>query len=259
VSTPKFDSILSPRNSAGVNYGAYIRYNTPDYKNQAVPCNPLTFGDMAKEGYQPNRNEGHKENYSNCGGSCGSGCSSGCGKGGLSKFNQEVAGGYDLPMGPGVLSADPGSNYNKVWKKLRDESTEPDITSELPIGTMTVMDSAGNFEQPVVFDRLMYAPRPKSRLSGLGDMVRGDLAITPCQSGWFSVYPNINIDLQEGYLGVAGGASAANQDLVKLMMQASGGSQSTISGLDFSDPVNMTPETAETISSITDVYATAYP
>lgn len=243
VQTPGFQSILSPR-FGNVDYGANIRYNAPDHKNTGVPCHPLDFGDMAKE------------NYSNCGSSCSA---ASCGKGGLDNSGNKVAGGYALPSGPGVLSADTGSNYNQMYTNLRNSSSEPNITSELPVGTMTTMDASGRMSQPVVFDRLMYAPRPKSRLAALGDMVRGDLAITPCQSGWFSVYPTINTDLQEGYLGVAGGANAANQDLVNLIIQSSGGSQKTVSGLDMAAPVNMTPETSQTISALTDVMTTSMP
>lgn len=263
VQVPQFQGILSPRMNPGVDFGANIRYNVPDEKNMAFDYkNPLAFGDMASEGYKPQAKP-KIENYSNSGGGCAAGgckgCSApSCGKGGVSKWSAPVAGGYELPSGPGVLSADPNSNYNQLWNKLRQESSHPDPVSDMPVGTMTTMDASGQLAQPVVFDRLMYAPSIKSRLSAQGDLIRGDLAVTPCQSGWFSVYPNINRDLQEGSLAIIGGAQAADQDLVNLINQSSGGMQTSIAGLNFAD-TNMIPDTTQTIASLSDVYTTAFP
>jgi hypothetical protein len=265
VTVPHFQSILSPRMSGGVDYGAYIRYNKPDYQNLAVPCNPLTFGDMANENYVPRKQENtqSRENYGNSyscgsGGGCG-GSSLSCGKGGINKWNGEVAGGYELAEGPGVLSADPGSNKNELWAQLRRESNEPDTVNELPVGTMTTMDASGDFVQPVVFDRLMYAPLRKSRLSAQGDYIRGDLPIVACQGGWFSVAPNINVDLQAGAMGVLGGANALDKDLTNLIVQASGGSQSTMAGIDLSDVNQSTQMELGLGSGFTDVMTTSFP
>ena len=58
--------------------------------------------------------------------------------------------------------------------------------------------------QPIVYDRFLYANQ-RSRLYGLGDPIRGDIAITPIKDQWFrpSVYPNI--DLRAGAMTIMGG------------------------------------------------------
>lgn len=266
---PNFQSMLSPR-MGNVQYGANIRYNAPDQKNLAVPCDPLTFGDMAQENYQP---EPVKENYG-CGGSggCGSGSVQSCGKGGIGG-GKEVGCGYELPSGF------TNGNYQKVYDSLPYKHAGGDCdpndpsspcnepvwgSGSLPIGTMDVMDGAGNQEQIVTYNNFMFANK-QSKLRAHGDMIRGDLAITPCQTGWFSVYPNINIDLQAGAMNVMSGANAGNSALLELMVKASGGVQNTFAGVDLSEQmseeqVNMSNQAITSLSSaLGDVSVTAFP
>ena len=109
VKTPQFQSLLSPRFSTE-NYGANIRYNMTDYQNQAVPCTPLTFGNMAQENYQaPRQNPVTRESYpTSCGGgSCSGGCSPSCGKGGMGVPPYHGA----APM---MESGYAAGNFNKV-------------------------------------------------------------------------------------------------------------------------------------------------
>lgn len=234
VSVPQFQSMLSPRFS-NVDYGAHIRYNNADYKNQAVPCDPLTFGDMARENYVQYQRGAPS-----------------CRPGGLNK-TIPVGGGYELPSN----YAD--GNKNQVLNQLYSESTYPDATDTLPIGTMTTADADGNVTQPVVYDRFMFA-RPQGRLRAAGDPIRGDLPIVPCQSGWFSVYPNINIDLQEGAMNVLGGVrNETNNKLASLINRASGGADYTIGGVDLQN-VNLTPSYDTSLSNaLGDVTISAYP
>jgi hypothetical protein len=251
VSVPHLQGILSPRMS-NVDYGAHIRYNMPDYKNQAVPCNPLTFGGMAKENYQPGQ---VKENFqaSSCGGgSCGGGCSPTCGKGGIGG-NVNVGGGYALPSGFA------SGNYNQQMDKLRAESQYPTATNDLPIGTMTTMDAEGNVQQPVVYSRFMFA-RPQGRLRQYGDPIRGDLAIVPCGGNWFAVHPNISTDLQEGAMNVLTGVNnEQGKSLAALINKASGGADTTIAGVDLNN-VNMGAQYDVNLSAaLGDVNITAYP
>lgn len=261
VSVPKFQSILSPRFS-NLDYGAYIRYNTPDYKNMAAPCNPLTFGDMAKEGYTGHQQSvaDRPQNYiqegyqtSGCGtSSCGRGCAPSCLKGGLPK-DVPMPSGYELP--PSYADG----NYNNELNKIYMDSAYPDATDELPVGTMTGVDMDGNVVQPVVYDRFMFA-RPQGRLRHLGDPIRGDLAIVPCQSGWFSVYPNINIDLQEGAMNVMGGVhNETNNSLAALINKASGGGDFTIGGVDLQNINLSTQNNIDLSRALGDVTVSAYP
>lgn len=287
VSVPSFQAMLSPRFD-NVQYGANIRYNLPDNANMAAPCDPLTFGSMAKEnfttvsqlaqeksdenvpdyiakvkkmenaekapgGIRPSdpfkvqgvyyvpptkppgaayksRNEiparpVRKEGY------CSSGnCSSlSCGKGGYG-MGHTISSDCDLPAGY------TNGNFQDVYDSLPGEIVSTpctdDSSADLPIGTMSAMDGVGNQEQVVVYDRYMVT-NMKSRNRGLGDPIRGDLPITPCQMGWFSVYPTINTDLQPGAMSVLAGEGnvrGSYQDLMNLLVSASGGAQTTFGG-----------------------------
>lgn len=263
--TANMQGILSPRMQGVANVGANIRYNMPDRKNMAVPCNPLTFGDMASDSKE---NYNTKENYS-CGGQCSGGCGPSCGKGGYG-LGKKVGGGYELPSGYTA------GNWQQVYDSLPGKPVGPPPgphpgcgphplnSSDLPIGTMDVVDGAGNMDQIVPFNRLMYANR-NSKLRGQGDPIRGDLAIVPCQTGWFSVYPNINVDLQAGAMNVMAGANAGNSELLQLMVQASGGAIDTYGGVSLkeqlnSENVNMSNQAITSLSNaLGDVTATAYP
>ena len=52
ITTPSYQAILSPRFDNS-NPGAHLRYNMPDEKYRAAPQHPLTYGEMATEGYAP--------------------------------------------------------------------------------------------------------------------------------------------------------------------------------------------------------------
>lgn len=266
VSVPSYQAVLSPRFS-NVQYGANIRYNMPDRENLAAPCNPLTFGDMAKENYSaPSSAPQTREDYS-CGtGQCGSNDGQSCGKGGYG-LGHKVAGGYELPVGY------TNGNFSDVYNSLTYDGKPAPVISEpckdkptsasLPVGTMSTMDAFGNPEQFVVMNRLMNT-NLKSLKRSLGDPIRGDLAITPCQQGWFSVYPTINVDLNPGAINVLAGQQAgeSNSKLIELLVNASGGSRTTFGGVDFADAprVNMTPQYGAVLSAAsTDVQVTAFP
>lgn len=265
VSTPSYQAVLSPRFS-NVQYGANIKYNMPDRQNLAAPCDPLTFGDMARENYNQKRSD-TKENYGCSNSSCGSSDVS-CGKGGYG-ISHKVAGDYQLPAGY------TNGNYMDIYNNMENSEVvsrpcegDSSDNSSLPIGTMNAMDAAGNTEQFVVMDRLM-ATNMKSKLRALGDPIRGDLPITPDQnSGWFSVYPTINVDLQPGAMNVLAGQEAGetNAKLMQLLMNASGGSRTTFGGVNFADmssapsAANMTPQYQATLSAAnTDVQFSSYP
>lgn len=285
VSTPAFQAVLSPRFS-NVQYGANIKYNMPDRQNLGVPCEPLTFGSMAQENYLKQRTEpmtsqannqirnvpqgqqprgpienfDAKENYdcANCGsGQCGSPAS--CGKGGYG-LGHKVAGGYELPSGYAA------GNYWDVYDSLPGDKV---MGGELPVGTMSTMDGAGNLNQVVMVQHIMpMNNKASSRLRSQGDPIRGDLAIVPCQSGWFSVYPNIARDVQEGAMNVlagAGGGGESYNKLMNLLVNASGGTQTALGGVDLAESlpeynVNMaTSMTTSLKNAMSDVQVSAFP
>jgi hypothetical protein len=233
-----YQAILNPRFSS-VDYGSSIRYNMPSIENQGVPCEPLTFGNMASENYQENFTT---ENYG-CGG-CGGGCGSvGCRKGGAPKSFHSGA-----PIMPANFAA---GNYNEVLDQTYESSNYPEINDMIPVGDMTTVNALGETVQPIVYDRFIYANR-NSRLRSQGDPIRGDLPIVPCAAEWFrpSVHPSI--DLQQGAMnvlaGVDNGVTRAMGDLIN---NASG--ETTIAGVNLAGMKNMS-----TGMAMADINVTAF-
>jgi hypothetical protein len=204
VQYPSYQAQLSPRFS-NVQYGANISYNMPSYEHQAAPCEPLTFGDMAQENYQENYCSGDS-----CGGSCGGGCSvTSCGSG------------DNVKLGKPMPGSDP--NYIKAMSDLYNESEYPEITDIVPVGDMQSVGADGQLQQSIVYDRYIYA-NAKSFTYGQGDPIRGDLAITPCNYGWFNPSANPATDLREGAMNVIGGDyNETANELAELKYAATGG------------------------------------
>lgn len=222
----QYQSMLSPRMNAGINYGANIRYNAPDYANMAVPCDPLALSDMVLNYISDDaKAKETKEGY--CGGS--SGCAAvGCKKGGGSPAGTRPSG----PISPADYAA---GNYNKVRNELYSDNVGDDSLSMLPVGDMTMTTALGDVVQPVIYDRFVYANR-NNRLRSQGDPIRGDLPIVPCSSDWFrpSVHPQI--DLQTGALNVIGGIqNDTSSQLASLVAAASAGTDPFIGGVNMAN------------------------
>jgi hypothetical protein len=256
-----YQAMLNPRFS-NVDYGANIRYNMPSYDNLAAPCNPLgyqsnplTYASMvnmqdSKENFKvniPKGNSSIREDYG-----CGTSGVAGCRKGGApASFHGS----------PPLMEADyANGNYNEMLDKVYKKSSVPATTSSLPIRDMTAM-SAGNDEmQPVIYDRYIFANR-NSRLRSQGDPIRGDLAIAPCNTGWFQVSVQPNIDLQQGALNVLGGVNNEQaKSMADLIYKTSGNAQTAIAGVDMSDHVNMSTMFGGGLSAAQgDINVTAFP
>jgi len=217
VKTPSFQSLMSPRFNSLSNT-PYIRYNPTDMKNQAsVPCDPLMTKSMVEENYNPDVQE------SFCGGNCGgNGCSANCGKGGT---GLSVPSKYSNIQEPGYSAGD----YNKVHQQVVSDSQYPEATDMLPLGTMTNIDAEGNQTNPVVYQNFIFANQ-KSRLRCQGDPIRGDLAIVPCEGNWFSVHPNVNLDLHEGAMNVLGGNTNSTAQATAQLITAAAGVVQPIAG-----------------------------
>lgn len=223
VKVSNMQSLLSPRFS-NINYGANIKYNTPDYKNLGVPCTPTTFSNMAQENYQS------KENYCNQCNKGGNGCGSvTCKAGGI---------GSVYKGGEAMMPSDyAAGDYNEVADKLYQSGGGSDTISDglLPVGTMQTIDSEGQVVEPVMYSRLMFANQ-KSNLHAQGDFIRGDLPITPCDNGWFNVSVKPSKDLNRGAMSVMGGLdNGTTQAMANLIYDASGRTETTISGYDMSN------------------------
>lgn len=211
-----YQSSLTPRFS-NTNYGSNIKYNMPSTRNQAVPCNPLTFNTMSKESYAP-RNT--RENY--CG-SCGEGTGvPSCGKGGAPS---SYKGGAPV-MDAGYASG----NYNGVLNDVYSATGVQQLTSTLPVDTMTSASANGE-PAPVVYDRFIFSNR-NSRIRSQGDPIRGDLPIVPCNADWFRPSVQPNVDLQQGAMNVMGGiGNETGQKLDALIYANSGFSDTALSGI----------------------------
>lgn len=242
---PHFQANLSPRMMPG-DYGANIRYNLPSRENLAVPCHPLTFGNMVNKTGTCDSKEGF------CG-SCAGGCgTTSCGKGGANPSDKAVRS-PNLP--PPNYSA---SGFNEAQGKL--QYTE--VTDMLPMGDMTTMGdpATGEATQTINYQNFMYANQ-RSRYVQHGDWFRGDLAITPCETGWFrpSVHPNI--DLRQGALAVMGGIdNETSKDLFNLQNASVGGTLQSFAGVSSSTLIPPGQKTVTTYGTpIPDVTVTSYP
>ena len=166
VSYPSFQGVLAPRMMPG-SYGASINYNLPSEKNLAVDKqNPLAFGNMAKCNYT-------KENFQN--------------------NNPDNNSGKK-------------TNYNGAIGDVYKNDQFEDLSPNGIIGgtDMTNINALGEEQQTYNYDRLIYSTS-KSRLSALGDPIRGDLPIIPNACGWFSPSVNPARDLTTGAMNVMGG------------------------------------------------------
>ena len=256
VSVPSFQGVLSPRFS-NVNYGANIKYNLPDRKNLGSPCDPLTFGEMARENYR----QGNQENYTQNGVQENYGVSidnpPSCGKGGYGI-------GHQIDNGYGLTAGYSNGNYEDVYNSL---PSQPVIEGDLPIGTMSTMDSSGNVEQFLSYARLMPSnTKSSSRLRAQSDYIRGDLAIVPCQSGWFSVYPDLSRDINEGAMNVMTevAPNSSYADMIRMVNQASGGSQTSLGGANITELPNYAPimsgsSTTGLSAAMGDIQVTSFP
>ncbi len=249
VQVPSYQGILSPRFDNN-SYGAHIRYNPPAYENQAAPCDPLAFGDMASAKYVNKAMRGGDCVSGGCGSSLehfegpgsreefvNSGCKGGgCGKGG------GCSGGCGFPdCGSGISLSSPSvissecPNYINAMNNAYDGMSGPVPSDLVPVSDMTTLGADGAVNQPIVYDRFMFANQ-KSRLRAQGDPIRGDLPIAPCNNGWFNVAVNPHIDLHEGAMNVIGGAdNGTARALGELNFAASGGTETINSGVNMSN------------------------
>lgn len=211
-----YQAMLSPRVPPMGGYGAAINYKMPPIEHRAVPDTPITFSKMATKNYN-NSSDNTGENYS----------SDSCPQTDKSK---KFHGGDNL-MPSGFTSG----NYQDEVDKARSKSTPeyPTVTDMLTVGDMTDVNSLGEPAQTIIYDRIMYANR-NNRTRGLGDPIRGDLAIVPCKADWFRPSAHPGVDLQPGAMNILAGPNESTRALNQLIMSTSNGNIDTIAGVDLS-------------------------
>lgn len=142
-------------------------------------------------------------------------------------------------------------NYNAVEAQL---GGLPDASSTLPVTGMDQINQLGEETSVINIDRLIYANR-NSRLRGLGDPIRGDLPIVPCQAEWFRPSVNVATDLQQGALSVMGGMDGHQQTaLTNLINSQTRGTTTTVAGINTAAAYNVTGD-----HSLADVSVTSFP
>lgn len=150
VSYPSFQSNISPRFSS-IDYGANIRYNLPSVENLGVPLDPLS----------------------------------------MSKIVSDIQEDFPVTCGVGSVPKDRILNSREERRRRKNKNTEQytteepkDNNSHMPVGDMTQQNSGQDIEHPIIYDRFIFANRD-SRSRSQGDMIRGDLAIVPLNTGMF--------------------------------------------------------------------------
>ena len=201
---PNLQPNLAPRSNGFANMAATLTYNMPAPKHLAAPV----------ENYQ------HivKEDY------CGSCGVPNCDKNGSVPMND-----------PTVMSSDySNGNYQNMVNSADMQGNSNMVLSQVPMGTMETTNSLGESENVVMANRLIFA-NPNSRLRAQGDPIRGDLPITPCNTGWFQVSVNPNLDLQAGAMNVMGGVKNETNNGTSAVINAQCGS-TVIGGVNMSTP-----------------------
>jgi len=106
-----------------------------------------------------------------------------------------------------------------------------DYSNSLPTGDMKNFNSLGEEVNSVNYERIIFANR-NSRTRSQGDMIRGDLPIAPCTTGWFRPSANPSTDLQQGAMNVLTDIEGVNK-LASLM--SSNGADSSFAGVPLED------------------------
>ena len=233
IKNTKLQKNLSCRMQPWNGYTANITYSMPDDNHLAVPtsCNNDAFSNMATT----------KEGFCSSGkNSCGSVPS--CNKDGR---NSSFAG-----SSPTIPAGFTSGNYQDVTNQARHNNSTVTVNTgaSLPVSTLTSLNADGQEIESVCYDRLIYAGQ-KSNLRALGDHIRGDLAIAPCNNGWFNVSVKPAIDLNTGALAVMGGVHNESANYTSnLVFNSSGSTLTTTGGVDTAS-VNMSNQVCATIDA----------
>lgn len=254
---PNFQSMLSPRFS-NVGYGANLLGNMPDYSMVGVPYDPLmntkrslsTTPVLQKPLTSCQYNQmSHPEVEPYCDG----------------WQSTNIVGGVSKPLIPHSFESKSGvndGNYEQALNLALDAgaSSWPTSTVEEP-NRATIISDDGQISQPIIYDRYIYANK-SSRQRGAGDPIRGDLPIVPVSGNWFipSQANSPGINLQQGAMNVMGGVNNETSNaLANLIWNASGGTETTIGGVDMANTMMTHQVYGAGAAAQGDVIATSFP
>ena len=183
-----------PRHGASVAYGPNITYKPP--RNHMAT--KYDYPNMVKEGYKE-----------------GQACSQGM------SATLPYAGGANVIVGSsyrnneeGFTSAlDQGKDAAGKQAKAMDV-----IDSSLPVNSMEFINADGAASTGIVCNHVVAINRPKNRI-GMGDSIRGDLAIPPPCGNWFTSSWGID-GLNQGAMNVLSGSM--DQQLQSLLYMNTG-------------------------------------
>lgn len=150
---------------SNVGYGAHIRYNMPDMNELAVPANALTYGD--------------------------------------SMVDPMAA--ASLPSCPQGVSSE---NYEPIGGGLSEQAmriADEGLVKKPNQPNIKVLSASGEVEQPIVYDRMVFANGRSPLQRGGVDRIRGGIPITPITDSWFRPSVRPNIDLVSGAMTIMGG------------------------------------------------------
>lgn len=119
----------------------------------------------------------------------------------------------DAPYFSGYTTPPNFSETN--YQAEKDKLCGSTFSSVVPSGAVTLRNDDGTVEQPIVYDRFVFANQ-RSYLQGQGDRIRGDLPILPNNTGWFQVAVNPTVDLTNSALGVMSGNGQTARELTAL-------------------------------------------
>ena len=220
---PNMQKMLSPRGSAeSFGMGTNIRYNKPSFEKMAYN-NPSQYGNMVEENYEA------KEQ--------------GCGVNGAPYQTAPK------PPPAGFAAGNYGELINSLPKSA-GESANLSLSNSLPIPTM---ESAGADGEDVINYNRMIIANPNSRTRSAGDMIRGDLVIAPCETGWFRPSANMTLDLQQGALMVMAGLQPADSNA------AAGARVMASVGANYYAGLAMNEQQLSSISAMSDVQISRLP
>jgi hypothetical protein len=258
---PNFQSTLSPRFS-NVGYGANLQGRLPAYGMLGVPIDPLM--DTAKSlntSIVRNSNNSSQcsmaaipQSVSSCKipSSSMKTSPSQCDQmmmsnPGIEPFQTQIdcqsttfVGAPGTPLNPRYPSSTSYSNgnYDQTLNLILEEGANswPTSTVAEP-NKASFINEDGQLSQPIIYDRFIFANK-NSRQRGAGDPIRGDLPIVPVSGSWFipSQANSPGLNLQQGAMNVMGGVNNETSNaLANLIWNSSGGSETTIGGVDMAN------------------------
>jgi hypothetical protein len=201
VSNANYQSIPAAR-FGNVNFAANLKYALPDKANMAFDKDAPMIPAMEKF-EQPKT---------------------------ASQFANLVKEGYC-----GQASSAPSQGQGSMMMAQLNKDAEKNpvkLMSDTTVGKgMDTLDIYGNPAQVYTVDRLMYSTSKGRYRRANTDYIRGDLAITPCNQGWFYSAGAPAVDLNKGALQALGGFDLGSaKETMALVHKYSGNTTQTGAG-----------------------------